>query len=68
MMHEAHDGDELKRAMCSYRALEVDEVLFDIPTDAADVLLPLLDRLADWSGLAESGSSQKTPPGVTTRK
>jgi len=46
VMHEAEDEDEFRSAMSLYRREGVEEVLFDVPTDSADVLVPLLHRLA----------------------
>lgn len=46
-----HDGALVEKA----RALGVDRLVFGLPPDGADVVLPLLDELATLSGLGCSG-------------
>ena len=45
-MQNVVDDDELRGQLEQFRALSVDQVLFDIPTASRDEILPLLDRYA----------------------
>ena len=46
VMQKPLPTDELRAVIELYRSLGVHRVLLDVPTEGADVLLPLLDQAA----------------------
>jgi hypothetical protein len=44
VMQAVRPTEELTDLLATYRELGVDRILIDIPTEPAEVLLPLLDR------------------------
>jgi probable F420-dependent oxidoreductase len=65
VMQGMDDADGFSRAMDTYAAVGVAEVLLDVPTDTAEVLLPLLDayrqRVDAWRATPAPRGMQGAP-------